>query len=166
MKLSNFVRATMILALLLTAANAFVKADLSGTWVMDKSRSEGLPEDMQQTMTVSLQGDKLSLETTLITGEQKQSVKDSYTLNGVAEDFTPRGGGGATGKGKRTAKWSADGNGIEVSEDSKFDSPDGEISATMKRKWQLSADGKTLVIELHFNGPNGEVNSKRTFVKQ
>jgi len=145
---------------------ASAKANFSGAWVMDKSKSEGLPPEMEQTMTVTQDGDKLTLETTLINGDQKQTIKDNYTLNGAAEDFTPRIGDGVSGKGKRTAKWDADGNGFEVSEESKFETPDGDVNTTMKRKWQLSADGKTLVIELHFNGPNGEVTSKRTFVKK
>lgn len=166
MKLRNFVIGSAILLMVLVAASAAAKANFSGSWVMDKSRSEGLPPEMEQTMTVTQEGDKLALETTLINGDEKQSVKDSYTLNGVAEDFTPRPGAGATGKGKRTAKWAADGNGLEVLEEAKFETPDGDASTTMKRKWSLSADGKTLVIELQFNGPNGEVVSKRTFVKK
>lgn len=133
---------------------------------MDKSKSEGLPPGMEQTMTIAQEGDKLSLETTLINGEEKQSIKDGYTLNGKPEDYTPRFGGGATGKGKRTAKWTADGNGIEVLEEARLETPDGSADTTMKRKWQLSPDGKTLTIELNFNGPNGEVNSKRIFLKK
>lgn len=159
--------ASLIMLLLVAGlAAAGAKTNFSGTWVLDKSKSEGLPPEMDQMMTVSLDGDKLSLETTLITGEEKQSVKDSYTLNGTPEEFTPRVGGGTTGKGKRTAKWTADGSGIEVSEDAKVETQDGDANTTMKRKWQLSADGKTLTIELNFSGPNGEVNSKRTFVKK
>lgn len=166
MKLKTLVTASMLLLMIFAMANAASKANFSGTWVMDKSKSEGLPPEMEQTMVVTQEGEKLSLETTLITGDQRQTVKDSYTLNGVAESFTPRLGGGATGKGNRTAKWSADGNGIEVNEDAKIETPDGEVSTIMKRKWALSADGKTLTIELQFNGPNGEVISKRTFVKK
>jgi hypothetical protein len=156
----------MQLLMIFAIANAASKVNFSGTWVMDKSKSEGLPPEMEQTMVVTQEGEKLSLETTLITGEQRQTVQDSYTLNGVAENFTPRLGGGATGKGNRIAKWSADGNGIEINEDAKIETPDGEVGTTMKRKWALSADGKTLTIELQFNGPNGEIVSKRTFVKK
>ncbi|MDX2044497.1 MAG: hypothetical protein SF097_25025 [Acidobacteriota bacterium] len=165
MKLRNFVTGSAILLMVFAVGVAAAKANFSGTWIMDKSKSEGLPPEMEQTMVVTQEGDKLTLETTLINGEQKQTIKDSYTLNGTAEDFAPR-VGGMTGKGKRTAKWSADGNGIEVSEDAKLETPDGEANTTMKRKWVLSADGKTLTIELQFNGPNGEVVSKRTFAKK
>ncbi len=166
MRFRNVVNASTLLLMVLMLAVAASKADFSGSWSMDKSKSEGLPPGMEQTMTITQEGDKLSLETTLINGEEKQSVKDSYTLNGKPEDFTPRFGGGATGKGKRTAKWSADGNGIEILEEAKLETPDGTAETTMKRKWQLSADGKTLTIELNFTGPNGEVNSKRTFIKK
>lgn len=166
MKPKNFVFALMVSVAVLLVAIGASKTNFSGTWVMDKGKSEGLPPEMEQTMTVTQEGDKLALETTLINGEMKQTIKDSYTLNGAAEDFTPRLGEGITGKGKRIAKWNAGGNGFEVSEEAKIESPEGEANTTMKRKWLLAADGKTLTIELQFNGPNGEINSKRTFVKK
>jgi hypothetical protein len=166
MKGKTLVAGFVGLMLLAGIAIAGSKANFSGTWVMDKSKSEGVPPEMEQTMTVAQDGDKLTVETNLITGDEKHSVKDGYTLSGATEDFTPRYGPNLTGKGKRTAKWTADGNGFEVSEDAKLETPDGDANITMKRKWQLSADGKTLTIELTFNGPNGEVNSKRTFIKK
>jgi hypothetical protein len=54
----------------------------------------------------------------------------------------------------------------EVNEEATFDTPDGKVSVTMRRKWTLSADGKTLVIELNHTGPNGTISSKRTFNKK
>jgi hypothetical protein len=166
MKFKESIACSSVLILAAVVSLASAKANFSGTWVMDKSKSQGLPPEMEQTMTVTQDGDKLSLETNLVNGDQKQTIKDNYTLSGTAEDFVPRVGDSVTGKGKRTAKWNAEGNGFEVSEESKFETPDGDVNTTMKRKWLLSADGKTLTIELNFNGPNGEVNSKRTFVKK
>jgi hypothetical protein len=78
---------------------------VSGTWMLDKSRGEGLPPGMDQTMTVVHTGDKLSLETKLITPEGEQVVADSYMLDGKEAEFTPKTPGGQAGKGKRTAKW-------------------------------------------------------------
>jgi hypothetical protein len=66
-------------------------------------------------------------------------------------------------KGRRVARWSADGAGIEVNEEATFDTPAGKGAITMRRIWALSADGKTLVIELNHTGPNGPVSSKRAF---
>ena len=140
------------------------KADFNGTWTLDKANTEGLPPGMDQIMTVVQTGDKLSLETKLISEEGEQVVADSYTLDGKETDFTPRTPGGQSGKGKRTAKWTADG--IEVTEMSTFDGPQGPVNVQMQRKWVLSADGKTLKIELVAEGPQGKQQIKRTFIKK
>ena len=155
-----------LVALSLVVASAAAKADFSGKWVLDKAKSEGLPPNIEQTMTITQTGDKIELENK-ITGPQGEfTVKDSYTADGKEADFTPQGPQGAMGKGKRTAKWSADGAALEVSETATIDGPNGpdEVSAT--RKWTLAADGKTMTIELTFNGEQGTQKTKRVFVKQ
>ncbi len=158
--------AAFVLIMTLSLAVASAKADFSGTWMLDKSRSEGLPPGMDQTMTVVHTGDKLSLETKLITPEGEQVVADSYMLDGKEAEFTPKTPGGQAGKGKRTAKWAADGNGIEVNENSTFEGPEGSVNVQMTRIWTLSADGKTLKIDIAAEGPNGKQQIKRTFIKK
>lgn len=144
---------------------AAAKVDFSGTWVMDKSRSEGMPPDMEQTMTVTQAGDTLNVETKVVSDQGDQTVGGIYTLNGKEMEYTPK-RMGAEGKGKRTAKWSNTDNGFEVTEVERFDSPNGEVTLEFTRKWQMLADGKTLTIELDVKGPNGPQHSKRTFVKK
>lgn len=156
--------AALVIALCMAVVSA--KADFSGTWVLDKSNSEGLPPGMDQTMTVVQTGDKLSLDTKLITQEGEQVISDSYMLDGKEADFTPRTPDGGSGKGKRTAKWAADGNGIEVNETSTFNAPEGAVNVRMTRIWTLSADGKTLKIDIAAEGPNGKQQVKRTFTKK
>ena len=156
--------AALVITLCMAVASA--KADFSGTWILDKTKSEGLPPGMDQTMTVVHTGDKLSLETKLITEHGEQVVADSYMLDGKEAEFTPKTPGGQSGKGKRTAKWAADGNGIEVHENSTFDAPEGSVDVQMTRVWTLSADGKTLKIDITAEGPNGKQQIKRTFVKK
>ena len=147
----------------LTAALAVGKADFNGIWVMDRSKAEGIPPNMDQKMRVRQDGDRLDLETDLIVNDDINTVHDGYGLSGKEVEFTARLGNGQETKGKRVAKWSADGGGIEVNEEATFDTPDGKVTITMRRKWTLSADGKTLVIELNHTGPNGPVSSKRVF---
>jgi hypothetical protein len=155
-----------MLALALIATGAAAKADFSGTWALDKSNSEGLPPGMDQTMSVVQTGDKLSLETKLITPQGEQTVPDAYMLDGKETEFTPKSPNGLSGKGKRTAKWTADGNGIEVNEQVTVDTPEGSVTVQTTRKWTLSTDGKSLKIELSTQGPNGMHQSKRTFNKR
>ena len=154
----------MVMAVCVGVASA--KADFSGTWMLDKNNSQGLPPGMDQSMTVVQTGDKVSLETKLITDEGEHVVNDSYTLDGKEAEFTPRAPNGQTGKGKRVAKWAADGNGIEVSETSTFDGPEGAVNIQMTRIWTLSADGKTLKIDITADGPSGKQQVKRTFTKK
>ena len=151
----------------LTASNtqgSMGKADFSGVWSLDKSNSEGLPPGMDQLMTVVVTGDKLSLETKLITEQGEQEVADSYMLNRQEVEFSPKTPDGKTGKGKQTAKLG--GNSIDVSEQVTFDSPEGPVTIQTTRKWTLSPDGKTLKIDMTVDGPNGKQTLKRTFIKK
>jgi hypothetical protein len=157
---------TVALVLSLSLSMAAAKANFSGTWALDKSRSEGLPPGMDQIMTVVQTEDKINLETKVTTAEGEQTVADSYTLSGGETEFTPRGPNGMTGKGKRTAKWSTDGNGLDVSEEATFETPEGPVTVQATRKWMIAADGKTLTIEMKVKDPNGARESKRTFVKK
>ena len=160
------VAASVLIALSLVAASAAMKADFSGKWTMDKAKSEGVPPGMEQTMTVTQTGDKIDLETKITGPMGERVVKDSYTADGKETDFTPQGPQGAIGKGKRTAKWTADGAGLEVSETATIDGPNGQEEVSATRKWTLAPDGKTLTIELTFRGSEVSQTSKRVFVKQ
>jgi hypothetical protein len=150
----------------LSVSAVLAKANFSGTWVMDASKSEGIPTSIQQEMTVVQTDDTIKLETKVKTDEGDFAIPDSYTVNGKEVDFVPQTPEGPNGKGKRTAKWTADGNGIEVTEQATFETPDGPVSQQMTRKWTLSADGKSLIIELSAKGPEGTTNTKRFFTKK
>ena len=159
--------ALSILSLLLVATSlASTKANFTGTWKLDAAKSEGLPPGMDQVMTITQTDDKISLQTKVITEQGEQTIEDSYVVSGQMVDFTPKMGNGTTGKGKRTAKWTADGAGIEVTEEAELETMDGTAKVQITRKWLLAADGKTLTIELNFKGPQGSNSSKRTFVKK
>ncbi|HEX8174874.1 MAG TPA: hypothetical protein VF543_07130 [Pyrinomonadaceae bacterium] len=164
----NFVMAgvaALVFALSLVGASA--KADFSGTWTLDKSRSEGLPPAIKdQVMVVKQDGDKVNIDSKLTTESGEQNVTDVYVLDGKPADFTQKGPGGAEGKGKRTAKWAADGNGLDVKEEVTFETPNGSLALDVTRKWTLSADGKTLTVEMNIASAMGTQQMKRVFVKK
>ena len=149
------------------AVGAAAKANFSGTWVMDAAKSEGMPPGLEQTLTVKQDGDKITTDVKIKSPQGDRAIEDGYTLDGKEVEFTNNMMRGMTGKGKRTSKWSADGNGIEISETTDFQTPDGQ-NVTLKalRKWTLSADGKTLTIEQTVESPMGSQQSKRLFNKQ
>jgi hypothetical protein len=145
------------------SAMVTTKGNFSGIWTLDKERSSGVPPGMDQTMTVTHEGDSVKIETTLKGEQGEQVVPDSYTLDGKEKELE-RG----TAKGKRTSKWTADGNGFEVTENVKAQTQDGgEVELQTTRKWTLATDGKTLTIEMTVKGgPQGEQQLKRTFIKK
>jgi hypothetical protein len=161
MKKIFFCIAIMAILAINLSAGTMAKADFNGRWKLDVSRSEGVPQGMEQAMTVVQKNDVINIETTVKTPEGEQTVPDSYTLDGKEKDFTAQ-----NGKGKRTSKWTADGSGFEVFEKADIDTPGGAAAIERTRKWALSPDGKTLTIEINLKTPQGEQRIKRLFVKQ
>lgn len=152
------------LFLMTVTASAVNKANFSGSWKMDKSKSEGLPPGMEQAMTIKQEGDTVNHETTVITDQGDQSVATTYVLDGKEVEYPVKRAIGE-GKGKRTARWNADGNGFEVAEEETVTTQNGPVVLKFARKWTMAPDG-TLVIELAVDGPNGKQQTKRIFVKQ
>jgi hypothetical protein len=151
-------------------AAAAAKPNFAGTWVLDAAKSEGVggPQGgpaAEETMTIKQDGDKLTVERKIKGQQGERTVNDTYTADGKETDFTMQMRGNET-KGKRTAKWSADGNMLEVNDKVSFDTPQGAMSTEAHNKWSLSADGKTLTVEGTRTSPRGEQKSKRVYVKQ
>ena len=145
------------------------QSDLSGVWTLDSGKSANVPPGIMQTMTVTQNGDRVEIETKSKVGEGQERVgKDAYVLDGKETDFTAPVPPGAAKKAKRVSKWTDDENGFDVSEEAVVNAPNGGGEATIraKRRWRLSADGKTLTIEMDVENPNGASKSKRVFVKK
>lgn len=148
------------------AAGALAQADLGGTWVLDKARSEGLPPGMEQTLTIKQTGERVDVEAKISGPRGEQTVNDSYVLDGKEKEFTPTLVGGGTGKGKRTSTRTADGDGFDATEEAKVNGPEGEETIKATRRWRLAPDRQTLTIEMSFEGPGGAAKSKRVFTKK
>ena len=158
--------ACFVVALSVSAGTATQKPDFSGIWALDKSRSEGIPPSLDQTVKVVQSGDRIDVETKSVSDQGEQTINSSYKLDGKEAEVTlPGPMPGITAKGKQTAKWSADGNGFESEDVGTFDTPYGPATIKTKRTWLLSADGQTLIIELTREGPIS-MKSKRVFVKK
>lgn len=166
MKRKIMVCCTAAIVCAVSAAGAAAKVDFSGTWVLDKSKSEGLPPDMDQTMTVVQAGERVDIETKLSGAQGEQTVKDTYVLNGKEMEFVPPVLGGNKAKaGKRTSTPTDDGDGFDVREEAVVDGPNGEATIKATRRWTLSADGRTLTIAMSLDGPDGAMHTKRVFAR-
>jgi hypothetical protein len=157
-----------VTALVLTGSMALAaaKVNFSGTWVMDASRSEGLPPNVEQTMTVTQVDDKLTLQNKIATpGGDILNISDTFTINGKEVEFTQKRNDQEI-KGKRTSKWLPDGSGFESNEEFTVEGNDGQpVTQQLARKWVMSADGKSFTVELSGKSPNG-LHIKATFVKK
>ena len=155
--------AVLALSLVAVAANP----NFTGTWVMDTSRSIGLPPGTSHTMIITQTGERIDLETKIINAQGERSIKDSYAIDGREADFVPQGPQGPTGKGKRKSTWLPRGNGILVEEDMMVPGQGGAtVNIKQTRKWTLSPDGQTLTMDIFYDTPNGSFEAKRIFIKK
>ncbi|HEY7547558.1 MAG TPA: hypothetical protein VID27_21855 [Blastocatellia bacterium] len=166
MKRRIFIISVAAVIFVSTIVTAQTKADLSGRWVMDQAQSQGLPPDMDQIMTITHKGDQLAVQIKIYPSNTPNVIRDDiYNLDGKSSPYSQMMGNGEEAKGTRVAQWSADGRGIEVIEELSFQSPRGPAQIKRTFKWSLSADGKTLTIELDQTSPQPAKN-KRVFVKK
>ena len=169
--------------LAIVAASA-AAANFAGTWVLDKTKSQGLSQGMMNAESV----------TWTITQDDKQISIDSKVVAGApAAGATPGpggpGGGGGRGGGPMgprafnldgkeataevqggtnttKATWSSDGKALELSS-VRTGSRDGqEFKFTTVEKLSLSADGKALTVARHSESPRGPQDSTMVFNKQ
>ncbi|HEY9282060.1 MAG TPA: hypothetical protein VIP46_01270 [Pyrinomonadaceae bacterium] len=167
--------AASLVALLVVAATAAAQgagqgkvtmSDFGGTWVLDAAKSEGLPQGVEETMTVKQEKDKFAVESKMKSPRGERAMNMDFAADDKEGAFTIRMGPNEL-TGKRTAKWSADGSALEVTETADIPTPDGGTASVKTwRKWTLSADGKTLTAEETRTGPRGEQKMKRVYTKQ
>jgi hypothetical protein len=140
------------------------KPNFSGTWTLDKDKSFSNPPGLEQTMTITHNGDQIKLEGKQKTVRGEVDLNESYTLDGKQADFTPPNPPNA--KGKRKASWLPNNKGFLIEDEITSDSPNGAVTQNITRKWQLSTNGNTLTIDYYFDTPRGSFESKRVFVRK
>ncbi len=164
LRFASVAAATIVLTAGLVLAAA--RANFTGTWVMDKSKSEGIPPNVEQTMTFTQVDDQLTFQNKIVTPQGDILISDAFTINGKEVEFTQKRNDEEI-KGKRVSKWLTDGNGFESSEEFAVEGADGQpVYQQITRKWVMSADGKTFTVELSGKSPGGEQHTKRTFLKK
>jgi hypothetical protein len=157
------------LAVVLVSAQG--KVNFSGTWILDKSKSDvsqfmGIGEDAEKaqntsmTMVVDQQGTSLRVTRTLKTqGEERKEIH-TYKINGG--ETTNTGFRGETVVAR--AFWEGDKLVVVSTRTKRVLMKD--ISAESRGVWSLAPDGKTLTIAAQVNSPRGEQRVKAVFDKQ
>jgi hypothetical protein len=166
------------------AASAFAAANFAGTWSLDKAKSQGLSQGMQNaesvTWTITQDDKQISIDSKVVAGQPAAGATPAAPGGGGG-----RGGGGGPmgprtfsldGKeatteaqgGTNTTKttWSSDGKTLELSS-VRAGSRDGqEFKFTTVEKLSLSGDGKVLTVARHSESPRGPQDSTMVFNKQ
>ena len=158
----------ILTALLITSAfgSQSRQPNFSGTWVLDKSGSEGLPPGTEQMMTISQTGDQLNLENKIRAPGGSISIFDTFIINGKEVAVTEKRNDDEL-KGTRVSKWLTDGNGFGSREELNAVGGDGlPVIQQITRKWLMAQDGKTFTVEADITSPAGTQHTKRTFRKQ
>ena len=187
----------LLFALGLTSALVFALAahaaapNFAGTWTLDKSKSQGLSQRIQNAESVSWVITQTDKE---ITVEEKiQGGGGPGGPSGAPGAGGPPGGGqgggrggmmgapgprsynldgsettGEAGRGKfaRKATLSSDGKTLELVSKLTFQTQDGsEMTTTSTDKLSLSGDGKVLTVVRHSESPRGAQDSTMVFNK-
>jgi hypothetical protein len=189
----------LIYAFGLTSALVFVLAaqaaapNFAGTWTLDKGKSQGLSQRVQNAESVSWVISQTEKEITIEEKVAGGGGPGGGPPSGApAAGGPPAGGGGQgggrgmgmggprtfnldgtettgdTGRGKfaRKATLSSDGKTLELVSKVTGQGPDGnEVSFTTTDKLTLSADGKVLTVVRHSESPRGPQDSTWVFNK-
>lgn len=175
---------TSALVFAMAAHAAAPPPNFAGTWTLDKSKSQGLSQRMQNVESASwviTQTEKeISIEEK-ITGGAPPAGAAGGPGAGPGQGGGPgRGMGGPRtfsldgtettgemGRGKfvRKATLSSDGKTLELVSKMTFQGPEGEIVTTSSDKLSLSDDGKVLTVVRHSESPRGAQDSTLVFNK-
>ena len=135
------------------------KANLSGTWALDKDKSFSNGPDFDQTMTINHSGEKVRLDAKQKSPRGEVTINEEYTLDGKEVEFVPP--NPPTAKGKRKATWLSNGRGILVEDEI----VDGQATRRTSRKMTLSSDGKVLTVDYFIDDGRGSFELKRVYNK-
>jgi hypothetical protein len=161
MKLKMLLSSFALLLCVTSSAVSGEKADLSGTWTLDKDKSFNNGPGFEQTMTFTHTGEKVKLAAKQKTPRGEVDINEEYTLDGKEAEFTPQ-GAPPNQKGKRKAAWLPNGRGIVVEDEV---AADGKVVRQLTRKMSLSADGKVLTVDIFIDDNRGSFELKRVYNK-
>lgn len=151
------------------SATGSAPTNFSGVWVLDKARSQGLPETLANIpgyiMAVTQDDKQVTVETKIAAGGQERSVQTlTYKLDGseTKGELAGRLAGPATLK----AKWKSDGKVLELSAARRLSAQGTEYTVTVKDRFELIEDGKALKMLRTVESPRGAQESTWVFNKQ
>lgn len=173
----------LLLALSVAASAQSKGADFSGTWELDKSKSQlpGRQAEMIQSMTwtVTQDGNQLSREQKTERNPNAQGPGGGGGGGGRGGGGGMMGGGGSltvkldgsetkteSERGKTSTKATWQNSVLEIKTNGTFNTPNGEITTTSTEHWELADGGKTLKVHRVSETPRGPQESTLVFSKK
>ena len=175
--------AALVLAVL--AVSAAAPANFAGTWTLDKAKSQGLSQGMQNaesvTWTITQDDKQISIDSKTVAGQPPAGAAAggggggrgmgggmggprTFTLDG--KEATADAGGQMGGTNTTKATSSSDGKTLELSSVRTGSFNGNDFKATTVEKLSLSGDGKVLTVVRHSESPRGTQDSTLVFIKQ
>jgi hypothetical protein len=170
-------------ALVALASSAVKPANFAGTWNLDKEKSQGLDQRMQNasvTWTITQDDKQISIDSKVTAPPAEAPPAGGpggggygrgmggprvYTLDG--KEVTAEAGGQMGGSNTTKSSWANDGKTLELSSVRTGTGRDGTaFKSTSTDKLSLSADGKVLTVVRHSEGTRGTQDSTLVFNKQ
>lgn len=160
--------AVALFCVLVVGSVSAAGTDFSGTWVLDKAKSEGLQGRManvDQTWVVTQDAKTFTADKSFSGGEQPiPSQKSTYNLDGseTSMEMTGR----MPGKAALKAKWQGDGKILELNSVLKANVQGNDVTITTTEHWELADGGKTLKVHRVSETPRGTQESKLVLTKK
>ena len=163
--------ASLCVSVLVASAMSAAPADFSGTWEMDKAKSE-LPGGGQQgtpdsiTWKVTQTKDTITIESkTVVGGQERPAQTLTYKLDGSETTGEIPGRAGPQ-KVALKAKWQGDGKILELSRVRNMNVQGQDMTLTTIEHVELAEGGKVLKAQSSTETPQGKREQKLTFNKK
>jgi hypothetical protein len=133
------------------------KPNFTGKWALDAAKSDFgvLQGPESQVHVMDHQEPNLAVKTTTKTAQGETNLERKLTTDGKQNANST-----AQGEIKSTSKW----DGRKLVTEMKITTPNGEIE--IRDVYELSEDGKTLLIHRDLKAPQGETTQRLQFAKQ
>ena len=163
------------------ATTGGLPVSFAGTWTLDKAKSQGLSQRMQNadsvTCVITQNDNTISVEWKVEGGQppaagagagagggRGPAGPQTYNLDG--KEVTSEAGGQMGGTNTMKASWSDATKTLELSSVRTGSFNGNEFKATTTDKMSLSEDGKVLTVVRHSESPRGAQDSTLVFNKQ
>ena len=170
------------------ASSAVAPTSFAGTWKLDKEKSKGLSQGMQNAesvvWTITQDDKQITIDSKVTQGAPPAGAPAggpggpgggggrgggmagprTYTLDG--KEVTSEAGGQMGGTNTMKSSLSSDGKTLELSSIRTGSFNGTDFKSVSTDKMSLSADGKVLTVERHSESPRGTQDSTLVFNKQ